>query len=101
MIDGDLTIGVDVPGAGPREMFPDSLLLTADNPLAADRFITVLADRGEVVTRLLTRSVEPESILGMPSAGFASAAIRRLITGRLATGIDIAGLLTGSVATPE
>jgi len=58
----------------------------------------VSVDWGAIVTRVVIWSTDERSGLNVPPLGRASAAMRRLITGRLATGSDIAGLLTGSLA---
>ena len=85
-------------GADPRETGADSLRLTAGCPRTADRLTTVSADREAAVTRVVIWSADERSGLNVTPLGCVSAAIRRLITGRLATGSDIAGLLTGSLA---
>ena len=94
----DGTEMVDVIGADPRETGADSLLLTAGCPVTADRLTIVSTDWGAVVRRVSIWSADEKSRLNVPPMGWVSAAIRRLITGRLATGSDIAGLLTGSLA---
>ena len=66
--------------------------------MVSDRLTMVSADWGAIVARVVIWSTDERSGLNVPPLGCASAAMRRLITGRLATGSDIAGLLTGSLA---